>query len=165
MRDLPIGTVTFLFTDIEGSTRLLQRLGDRYREVVDRHGGILREAIASGGGMEVHTEGDSFFAVFPTPRGPSLPQSRLSGPWPLTPGPRVTPSGCGWAFTLAKRFWVAMTTSGSMSTWPRASPPRATAGRSSSPRQPGALVEHTLFPFTWRPRRSASAISRTRRLR
>ncbi|MGH9896889.1 MAG: hypothetical protein ACREA0_33800, partial [bacterium] len=38
MRDLPTGTVTFLFTDIEGSTRLLQRLGDRYREVVDRHG-------------------------------------------------------------------------------------------------------------------------------
>jgi predicted ATPase/class 3 adenylate cyclase len=69
MRDLLTGTVTFLFTDIEGSTRLLQRLGDRYREVVDRHGRILREAIASGGGTEVHTEGDSFFAVFPTPAG------------------------------------------------------------------------------------------------
>jgi len=67
MRDLPTGTVTFLFTDIEGSTRLLQRLGDRYREVVDGHGGILREAIASVDGTEVHTEGDSFFAVFPTP--------------------------------------------------------------------------------------------------
>jgi predicted ATPase/class 3 adenylate cyclase len=69
MRNLPIGTVTFLFTDIEGSTRLLQRLGDRYREVVDGHGWILREAIASGGGTEIQTEGDSFFAVFPTPAG------------------------------------------------------------------------------------------------
>ena len=67
MRDMLTGTVTFLFTDIEGSTRLLQRLGDRYREVVDEHGRILREAIASGGGTEIHTEGDSFFAVFPTP--------------------------------------------------------------------------------------------------
>ena len=69
MPDLPTGTVTFLFTDIEGSTRLLQRLGDRYREVVDEHGRILRDAIASGGGTEIHTEGDSFFAVFPTPAG------------------------------------------------------------------------------------------------
>ncbi|HEX2405170.1 MAG TPA: adenylate/guanylate cyclase domain-containing protein, partial [Acidimicrobiia bacterium] len=69
MRDLPTGTVTFLFTDIEGSTRLLQRLGDRYREVVDGHGRILRAAIVEGGGGEVKTEGDSFFAVFPTPAG------------------------------------------------------------------------------------------------
>jgi predicted ATPase/class 3 adenylate cyclase len=69
MRNLPIGTVTFLFTDIEGSTRLLQRLGARYREVVDGHGLILREAIAFGSGTEIQTEGDSFFAVFPTPAG------------------------------------------------------------------------------------------------
>src|SRR5262245_2633405 len=69
MPDLPIGTVTFLFTDIEGSTRLLQRLGDEFRTVVDHHGRILREAIQAGGGTEVGTEGDSFFATFPTPRG------------------------------------------------------------------------------------------------
>jgi len=69
MRDLLTGTVTFLFTDIEGSTRLVQRLGDRYRQVAEGHGGILREAIASGGGTEVHTEGDAFLAVFPTPTG------------------------------------------------------------------------------------------------
>jgi predicted ATPase/class 3 adenylate cyclase len=87
MRDLPTGTVTFLFTDIEGSTRLLQRLGDRYREVVDDHGRILRDAIASGGGTEIHTEGDSFFAVFPTPAGALAAvvqaQRGLAGhPWP-----------------------------------------------------------------------------------
>jgi predicted ATPase/class 3 adenylate cyclase len=69
MRELPIGTVTFLFTDIEGSTRLLQRLGDRYRAAIDRHGEILREAIFLGGGTEVGTEGDAFFAAFPTSSG------------------------------------------------------------------------------------------------
>ncbi|MGH2682986.1 MAG: adenylate/guanylate cyclase domain-containing protein [Actinomycetota bacterium] len=69
MRDLPTGTVTFLFTDIEGSTRLLRRLGDRYRELVDGHGRILRAAIVEGGGAEIRTEGDSFFAVFATPAG------------------------------------------------------------------------------------------------
>src|ERR687888_544272 len=69
MTDLPIGTVTFLFTDIEGSTRLLQRLGDRYRAAIDRHGEILREAIFLGGGTEVGTEGDAFFAAFPTSSG------------------------------------------------------------------------------------------------
>jgi predicted ATPase/class 3 adenylate cyclase len=87
MRALPTGTVTFLFTDIEGSTRLLQRLGDRYREVVHEHGRILRQAIASGGGTEVHTEGDSFFAVFPTPAGAlaaavEAQRGLASHPWP-----------------------------------------------------------------------------------
>jgi len=68
MAGLPTGTVTFLFTDIEGSTRLLQDLGpDRYREVAEGHGRILREAIVAGRGGEVRTEGDSFFAAFPTP--------------------------------------------------------------------------------------------------
>ncbi|MGH2678620.1 MAG: ATP-binding protein [Actinomycetota bacterium] len=69
MPELPIGTVTFLFTDIEGSTRLLQRLGDRYRAAIDRHGEILREAISLGGGTEVGTEGDAFFAAFPSSPG------------------------------------------------------------------------------------------------
>jgi predicted ATPase/class 3 adenylate cyclase len=69
MAELPTGTVTFLFTDIEGSTRLLQELGDRYAAVRDEHAAIVRHAIAGGGGAEVSTEGDSFFAVFPTPGG------------------------------------------------------------------------------------------------
>ncbi|HEX2068639.1 MAG TPA: adenylate/guanylate cyclase domain-containing protein [Actinomycetota bacterium] len=67
--ELPTGTVTFLFTDIEGSTKLLQRLGDRYEDVVQNHGRILRDAIAAGGGVQRGTEGDSFFAVFPTAQG------------------------------------------------------------------------------------------------
>src|SRR5262245_44091837 len=69
MTRLPTGTVTFLFTDIEGSTRLLHELGEGYVPVRDAHHAILRGAIAAGGGTEVSTEGDSFFAVFPTPAG------------------------------------------------------------------------------------------------
>jgi predicted ATPase/class 3 adenylate cyclase len=67
--DLPTGTVTFLFTDIEGSTRLLREIGDSYRAVQDDHMGLMREAIAKGGGREIRTEGDSFFVVFPSATG------------------------------------------------------------------------------------------------
>jgi len=63
---LPTGTVTFLFSDIEGSTRLVHSLGDRYGELLEDHHRIMRGAIASSGGTELGTEGDSFFAVFPT---------------------------------------------------------------------------------------------------
>jgi predicted ATPase/class 3 adenylate cyclase len=64
--DLPTGTVTFLFTDIEGSTRLLHELGEGYRAVQDRHSEIMREAVETEGGQEVRTEGDSFFIAFRT---------------------------------------------------------------------------------------------------
>jgi predicted ATPase/class 3 adenylate cyclase len=69
MSELPTGTVTFVFTDIEGSTRLLQRVGDAYADLLATHNRILREAIAAGGGVEVQTEGDALFAAFPTPVG------------------------------------------------------------------------------------------------
>jgi len=87
MPDLPTGTVTFLFTDIEGSTRLLQRLGDRYREVIGEHGRILRGAIATGGGTEVGTEGDAFFAAFPSSIGAvtaavEAQRALATHPWP-----------------------------------------------------------------------------------
>lgn len=63
---LPTGTVTFMFTDIEGSTRLAQRLGDeRFSRVVDRHHALVRRILDENDGVEVATEGDSFFAVFP----------------------------------------------------------------------------------------------------
>src|SRR5829696_7446511 len=65
--ELPTGTVTFLFTDVEGSTRLLQELGDRYAAVRDEHAAILRRAVAEAGGVEVSTEGDSFFVAFASP--------------------------------------------------------------------------------------------------
>jgi predicted ATPase/class 3 adenylate cyclase len=61
---LPSGTVTFLFTDIEGSTRLLQELGDRYADVLAEHRRMLREAFAHHSGVEVDTQGDAFFVAF-----------------------------------------------------------------------------------------------------
>ena len=64
MRELPTGTVTFLFTDIEGSTKLLQELGDAYVDALAEHRRVLREAFARHGGVEVDTQGDSFFAAF-----------------------------------------------------------------------------------------------------
>jgi predicted ATPase/class 3 adenylate cyclase len=68
--ELPAGDVTFLFTDVEGSTRLLQELGaDRYAEALARHRRILREAFGRHGGVEVDTQGDSFFVAFPTASG------------------------------------------------------------------------------------------------
>jgi predicted ATPase/class 3 adenylate cyclase len=67
--ELPTGTVTFLFTDIEGSTRLLQDLGDRYAAVRDEHAAIVRQAVEAGRGVEVSTEGDSFFVAFASPVG------------------------------------------------------------------------------------------------
>jgi predicted ATPase/class 3 adenylate cyclase len=69
MPDLPTGTVTFLFTDIEGSTRLLQTLGDRYAAVHDEHAAIVRRAVSEGGGVEVSTHGDAFFVAFRSPAG------------------------------------------------------------------------------------------------
>ena len=68
--DLPTGTVTFLFTDVEGSTRLLDRLGaDAYAEALAKHRRIVREACAAEGGAEVDTQGDAFFFAFPTAPG------------------------------------------------------------------------------------------------
>jgi class 3 adenylate cyclase len=61
---LPGGTVTFLFSDIEGSTRLLEQLGDRYGDVHREHRRILREQLTEAGGREVDTQGDAFFFSF-----------------------------------------------------------------------------------------------------
>jgi class 3 adenylate cyclase len=68
MASLPGGTVTFLFTDIEGSTRLLQQLGDAYGDVVRDHHRLLREHLGDKGGTEVGTQGDAFFYSFPRAR-------------------------------------------------------------------------------------------------
>ena len=64
MTELPTGTVTFLFTDIEGSTRLLDELGDRYAEVLVEHHRVMRGAFQPRGGVEVDTAGDAFFVAF-----------------------------------------------------------------------------------------------------
>jgi predicted ATPase len=64
MRELPSGTVTFLFTDIEGSTRLLHELGDGYADALADHRRTLRAAATAHGGVEVDTQGDAFFIAF-----------------------------------------------------------------------------------------------------
>src|SRR6266700_662834 len=64
MHYLPTGTVTFLFTDIEGSTRLLQQLGDRYSRVLEECRRLLRAAFQEWNGHEVDTQGDAFFVAF-----------------------------------------------------------------------------------------------------
>ena len=94
MTELPTGTVTFLFTDMEGSTRLLQELGDRYAAVHDDCAAIIRRAIAEEDGVEVGTEGDSFFVAFSSPvsavRAAVAAQRALAThEWPLDSSPRV----------------------------------------------------------------------------
>ena len=66
-RDLPSGTVTFLFTDVEDSTKLLHELGPvEYANALAEHRRILREAFSAHGGVEVDTQGDAFFVAFAT---------------------------------------------------------------------------------------------------
>ena len=87
MSELPTGTVTFFFSDIEGSTRLIQRLGEGYPNVLLAHHTVLREALAANGGHELRTEGDSFFIVFDSAlqacAGAAAAQRALyAHPWP-----------------------------------------------------------------------------------
>ena len=88
MSSLPTGTVTFLFTDIEGSTALLQRLGDRrYAELLAEHQRVLRDAFTTGNGHEVDTQGDAFLVAFPRARDAvatavAAQQALIQHPWP-----------------------------------------------------------------------------------
>ena len=97
--ELPTGTVTLLFTDIEGSTRLIEELGeDGYVEALAEHRRLLRAAFSAHGGVEVDTQGDAFLYAFADPesavaaatRGRSYSLSDLSR--------------CGWGCTRAKCF-------------------------------------------------------------
>jgi predicted ATPase/class 3 adenylate cyclase len=94
MRELPDGTVALLFTDIEGSTRLLLQLGDGYAALLEAHRELLRRAFQRQGGMEVDTQGDAFLVVFRR-----APQAVLAAaeaqrgladhPWPKNASVRV----------------------------------------------------------------------------
>ena len=64
MRELPRGTVTLLFTDMEGSTRLLQQLGERYTDLLEEYRQLLRAAFGRWNGNVVDTQGDAFFVAF-----------------------------------------------------------------------------------------------------
>jgi class 3 adenylate cyclase len=87
MAELPSGAITFLFTDIEGSTRLLKQLRERYAEILAEHQRLLRAAFAAHRGLEVDTQGDSFFVAFTSARDALLAAvegqlTLLSHPWP-----------------------------------------------------------------------------------
>ena len=68
MPELPSGTVTFVFSDIEGSTALLKQLGERYDGVLSDHRRLMRESFTERGGVEIDTQGDAFFFAFPRAR-------------------------------------------------------------------------------------------------
>jgi predicted ATPase/class 3 adenylate cyclase len=83
---MPSGTVTFLFTDIEGSTRLSVELGPRWELTLDEHRRRIRAAVAAAGGREVSTDGDALFVVFGSPSAAVAAAARaqraLAEPWP-----------------------------------------------------------------------------------
>src|SRR5919197_6653487 len=86
-RSLPTGTVSLLCTDIEGSTRLLHTLGERYADALAEHRRLLRAAFAEHNGCEVDTQGDAFFYAFPRAHdavaGAVAAQHALASyPWP-----------------------------------------------------------------------------------
>ncbi len=84
--ELPTGTVTFLFTDIEGSTRLLRELGaERYSDALGEHRRVVRQACGAHGGVEMGTEGDACFVAFPTASGALAAAGELTSE--LTAGP------------------------------------------------------------------------------
>jgi predicted ATPase len=102
--NLPTGTVTFLFTDVEGSTKLLHELGaEGYADALAEHRRVIREACASEGGVEVDTQGDAFFFAFPTAPGAvdaasAFTEALTAGPIAVRVGlhtgtPLVTPEG------------------------------------------------------------------------
>ena len=102
--DLPSGTVTFLFTDIEGSTKLLDELGEAsYEKALAEHHSKLREAFARHGGIEVDTQGDAFFVAFADAAGAvaaaaEVQDALASGPIRVRMGlhtgePRLTAEG------------------------------------------------------------------------
>ncbi len=94
MTGLPTGTVTFLFTDIEGSTRLLRKLDDRYADALADYRRLLRDAFQARGGHEVDTQGDAFFVAFPRARDAiaaaiAAQRAVFAHPWPEGAGLRV----------------------------------------------------------------------------
>ncbi|MDQ3671060.1 MAG: adenylate/guanylate cyclase domain-containing protein [Actinomycetota bacterium] len=94
MQALPSGTVTFVFTDIEGSTTLLKQLGGGYGEVLAAHRRIVRETFTAANGIEIDTQGDAFFFAFPRARDAvaaavEAQRAHVAHPWPEGAAVRV----------------------------------------------------------------------------
>ena len=94
MAERPQGTVTFLFTDIEGSTELVRRLGERYADLLGEHRRLLRAAFSGHGGWEIDTQGDAFFVAFDRVKDSILAavaaqRSLAVHNWPSKPVPKI----------------------------------------------------------------------------
>jgi class 3 adenylate cyclase len=149
------GTLTFLFSDIEGSTRLLDELGSSaYTAVLERQASILRGAFAAHGGREENTEGDSFFVLFDSAQEAVL--AAIDGQRLLAT--EAWPDGIEIRVRMGLHAGEATTSaagsSASTSTGRPASPPRRTAARSSSPRRSARSRRRT---STGRSRSAGSA--------
>ena len=146
MRELPTGTVTFLFTDVEGSTKLLHELGaEAYADALAEHRRVIREACAAEGGVEVDTQGDAFFFAFPTAPGALAAAAAIhrGARSRADPGARRPAHGHAAAHRRGLRRRRRPLRR-------RASPPRRTAARSSSRSATAELVERRAD----RPRRA-----------
>ena len=94
MATLPNGTVTLLFSDVEGSTRLVSQLGNDYERVLDQHRTIVRDAVSAARGVEVDQRGDEFFVVFPEAEDAAtaavaIQRGLAEHPWPEDADVRV----------------------------------------------------------------------------
>ena len=146
MTDLPTGTVTFLFTDVEGSTGLVGTLGDAYGEAMSQHRRILREAVAASNGHEVDSRGEEFFAAFQRTRDAVTAALPFSESSPRTTGPATRPCACAPGSTPASRCSARAATRASTSTGSPASARPGTAARCSSRRRPGTCSRRARCP-------------------
>jgi predicted ATPase/class 3 adenylate cyclase len=110
---LPTGTVTFLFTDIEGSTRLLEAIGVRYTDVLARHHALIRAAVADRRGKVVGTEGDAFFLVFERAQDAlqcavDVQRALAAEPWPADSVVRVRIGGHTGVGTLGGDDYIGL---------------------------------------------------------
>jgi len=121
MLALPTGTVTLLFTDIEGSTRLLQQLGERYADVLAECRRLLGAAFQQHHGHEVDTQGDAFFIDLRVPAMPHTPPWQPNAPSPAIAGLRGQAFVCAWVCTPASHCALLRATWGWMCITPRAS--------------------------------------------
>jgi class 3 adenylate cyclase len=135
MSSLPSGTVTFVFSDIEGSTTLLKALGDAYADVLSGHRELMRDCFTARGGVEIDTQGDAFFFAFSRARDAvaaavDAQRAHVAHAWPQ--GKTLSAGRAISASTSSARRGCARSAAAARSCCPR---PRA---RSSAARSPTA---------------------------
>ena len=148
-RAAPAGTVTFLFTDIEGSTQLWEQQPQAMPAALARHDAMLRATIAAHGGDVFKTVGDAFPPPSPPRRMRWAPPWPASARWPPKRGARPARCACAWRCTAAPPSCATATTSARRSTASRGCWPPAMAARSCSRWRRGSWCATTCRPM-WR---------------